>query len=206
MNYFYKLPTKFEDTNPIHYINLTNIQSISMITEVLPSANGGQLKRVCLIVNGIKYVYDSVELAGIVLTTGKLRAKEIKETNEEKELEFKRIQTRLEMIIQDIMEKAQRCRQKSNETEIEKPKMLEEAEKREYNAKEIVKKIEEYCEFKLVNFYGEKDEVALAGLSELRIILKIIHPDESMQNIQNKIKQKFELNNQSEQDGLDALR
>ena len=177
-----------------------------MITEVLPSANGGQLKRVCLIVNSIKYVYDSVELAGIVLTTGKLRAKEIKETNEEKELELKRIQTRLEMIIQDIMGKAQRCHQKSNEVEVEKPKTSEKAEKREDNAKEIVKKIEEYCESKLVNFYGEKDEVALAGLFELKIILKIIHPDESMQNIQNKIKQKFELNNQSEQDGLDAPR
>ena len=191
MNYFYKLPTKFEDTNPIHYINLTNIQSISMITEVLPSANGGQLKRVCLIVNGIKYVYDSVELDGIFLTTGKLRAKEIKETNEEKELELKRIQTRLEMIIQDIMEKAQLCRQKSNEVEIEKPKMLEKAEKRENDAEEIVKKIEEYCMFKLINFYGEKDKVTLAVFRELMVILKVIHPDANMQNIQNEIEQKF---------------
>ena len=43
MNYFYKLPTKFEDTNPIHYINLTNIQSISMITEVVPDTTGGTI-------------------------------------------------------------------------------------------------------------------------------------------------------------------
>ena len=60
MNYFYKLPTKFEDTNPIHYINLTNIQSISMITEVVPDTTGGTIKKACLVVNGIKYVYDSV--------------------------------------------------------------------------------------------------------------------------------------------------
>ena len=67
MNYFYKLPTKFEDTNPIHYINLTNIQSISMITEVVPDTTGGTIKRACLIVNGIKYVYDSVRFSGITV-------------------------------------------------------------------------------------------------------------------------------------------
>ena len=204
MNYFYKLPTKFEDTNPIHYINLTNIQSISMITEVIPDTTGGTIKRACLIVNGIKYVYDSVHFSGItVVGDNKAQTIEYEKTNTELEVEFTCIMTRLNLIIHDIMEKAQRCHQKSNEIEIEKPKMLEKAEKREYNAKEIVKKIEEYCECKLVNFYGEKDEVALAGLHELMAILEIIHPDE---NIRNKIKQKFELNNQSLQDGLDTLR
>ena len=172
MNEFYKLPTKFEDTNPLYYINLTNIQSISMTTEVLPSANGGLLKRACLIVNGIKYVYDSVNLTGMYLSApnDKKKAKEIEETNAEKELEFKRIQTRLEMIIQDIMEKAQLCRQKSNEIEIERLKsafaldteMLEKAEKRENNAKEVIEKIKAYCEDKYTQNKDENN--ALAGI------------------------------------------
>ena len=110
MNYFYKLPTKFEDTNPIHYINLTNIQSISMITEVVPDTTGGTIKRACLIVNGIKYVYDSVRFSDItVVGDNKEQTIECEKTNTELEVEFKCIMTRLNMIIHDIMEKAQRC-------------------------------------------------------------------------------------------------
>ena len=110
MNYFYKLPTKFEDTNPIHYINLTNIQSISMITEVVPDTTGGTSKKACLVVNGIKYVYDSVHLSGItVVGDNKAQTIEYEKTNTELVVEFICIMTRLNLIIHDIMEKAQRC-------------------------------------------------------------------------------------------------
>lgn len=199
MNYFYKLPTKLEDKNSVYYINLMTIQAISTEVEYL-TTNVGYIKLAYLVINGIKHPYDSVS----ILIKDKM-ANEVIEENDKKDLEFKRIQTRLKMIVQDIIEKAQLCRQKSNEIKIEKPKISEKAEK-EDDTKAIVKKIEEYCEFKFVNFYGEKDEVALAGLHELMVILKIIHPDESIQKIRNKIKQKFEPNNQSKQDGLDALR
>lgn len=198
MNYFYKIPTKFEDKNPVCYINLMAIQEISIEVEYT-TTNIGYLKLAYLVINGTKHLYDSVS----ILVKKQMTIKEIEE-NDKKDLEFKRIQTRLKMIVQDIIERTQLCRQKSNEVKIEKPKILK--EEREDDAKEIVKKIEEYCEFKFVNFYGEKDEVALAGLHEIMVILKIIHPDESMQKIRNKIKQKFEPNNQSKQDGLDALR
>lgn len=109
MNYFYKLPTKFEDTNPLYYINLTNIQSIAMTVDTVPSGSCGITKRACLVINGIKYIYDSVNLTGMYLSApnDKKKAKEIEESNAEKELEFKRIKVRLEMMIKEIMEKAQ---------------------------------------------------------------------------------------------------
>lgn len=212
MNYFYKLPTKVEDTNPVYYINLLNIQSIATTVEVLPSANGGQIKRACLIVNGIKYVYDSVELAGIILVPSKSRVKEFEESNEEKELEFKRIQARLEMIVQDIQEKTRLCHQESDKIEIERLKsafaldteMLEKAEKREDNAKEIIKKIEKYCELKLANFNNTESEVAMCTHYAMIDILRIIGQDK---DINNRIKKICGIDkSEPEYDPLDALR
>ena len=104
MKYFYKLTTKFEETNPVHYINLTDIQSISMITEVVPDTTSGTVKKACLVVNGIKYVYDSVSFPDtMVVDNDKARTIEYKETNAELEVEFKCIMTRLNLIIHDIM-------------------------------------------------------------------------------------------------------
>ena len=81
-----------------------------MITEVVPDTTGGTIKKACLVVNGIKYVYDSVHLSGItVVGDNKTQTIEYEKTNTELEVEFKCIMTRLNMIIHDIIEKAQRC-------------------------------------------------------------------------------------------------
>lgn len=178
MNYFYKLPTKFEDTNPIYYINLTSIQTISIELEY-PTTNIGYIKVAYLVINGIKYLYDRVS----ILVKDKMTDKEIEENNK-KDLEFKRIQARLEMIVQDIIEKARLCRQESNEIEIERLKsafaldteMLEKAEKREDSAKRVIEEIEQYCERKLAKFGNEDNEITISTYYTMIDVLNIINP------------------------------
>ena len=117
MDYFYKIPT-----STTTYINLLKIETISIELEHL-NVDDGCFRVAYLVINGVKYLYDSVHIL-----VRKKMTNEIIEENDKKELEFKRIQTRLKMIVQDIIEKAQLCRQKSNEVEVEKPKMLEKAD------------------------------------------------------------------------------
>lgn len=149
MNYFYKLPTKFEDTNPIYYINLLSIQSISIELEY-PNTNVGYLNIAYLVINGTKYLYDSVS----ILVKNKMTTEEI-EQNDKRKLEFKRIKARLEMIVQDIMEKAQLCHQKSNKIET-----VEKTEKEDI-VNSVIERIKQYCEDKY-NQYKDENH-ALAG-------------------------------------------
>jgi hypothetical protein len=172
------------------------IQAISTEVEYL-TTNVGYIKVAYLVINGIKHLYDSVS----ILVKDKM-TNEVIEENDKKDLEFKRIQTRLKMIIQDIIEKAQLCHQKNNKIEIEKPKMLK--EEREDNAKEIVKKIKEYCEFKLVNFSDKESEVTMTTYYSMIDILNIINPDK---DIRDRVKQICGISkSEPEDDPLDALR